>query len=418
MNFFKTSILSGINNVITMALGLVTNNFIARFAGAEGFAIIGQLKDFLKISLSLGQLGFDKGIIKYTSVHKNSNKKLANYLSTIFISQLAIAGFIALITIIFNQELLTYLTGLKNYYNYFVLIGLSILPMVFYTSGMSVLNGLHEIKKFTLISIVANIIGSTVAILLIYKYELKGVLINLALFQFINFSIFILFVLRKPFKTNWFKNKFHKKEFRDLTRFSLMSICGVLVLSITLIAIRKYLTTYLGLEYTGYWEGLWRLSTIFTTMLTSAFGFYLLPTFSKLYTKHLRKEIFNIWKLTIPISILAGILLIILREFVITLVYTKEFLIISSLLIFQVLGDIIKINSWILGNLILAKVHVKTFISVQICWSVVFFTLSIVLTQQLGFIGIAVAYLITYLLHFIFMNLYFRKLLWRKLPRI
>ena len=197
-----------------------------------------------------------------------------------------------------------------------------------------------------------------------------------------------------------------------------MMIVGTITLSVTLIAIRKYINSQLGIDYTGYWESLWRLSGIFVTVLTSAFGFYLLPTFSKLYTKHLRKEIFNIWKITIPISITAGAIVILFRDFFITLVYTEEFLVISSLLFFQILGDIIKINSWVLGNLILAKVHVKTFIGVQIGWSLTFFILSISLIPKLGFVGIAVAYLISYILHFLFMNLYFRKLLWKRSIRI
>jgi len=414
MNFLKTSILSGINTLITLILGLITNKFIANFIGSEGFAVIGQIKDFMKITLSLGQLGFDKGIVKYISTHKNSSKKLSKYISTIFISQLVISIIIALITILFSKQLYYYLTGISHLSKYFILIGVSILPMVFYTSAMSILNGLHEIKKYTFISIAANIVTSGIALILIYNYKLKGVLINLALIQFINFFVLLLFVIKKPFQVSWFKQKFQKNEFKQLSKFSLMSICGTLVLSTTLIAIRKYLNSYLGIEYTGYWEALWRLSAIFITVLTSAFGFYLLPTFSKLYVKHLRKEIFNIWKITLPISIIAGILFIFLRDFVINLVYSEEFLVISSLLIFQILGDIIKVNSWILGNLLLAKVHVKTFIAVQIGWSALFFLLSVILIQEIGFIGIGVAYLISYIIHFVFMNIYFRKLLWRK----
>ena len=418
MNFFKTSILSGINTLITLTLGLLTNKFIAIFIGSEGFAIIGQLKDFLKITLSLGQLGFDKGIVKYTSTYKNNSTKLSKYLSTIFICQLIISSAIALLTIIFKEELLIYLTDLENFSSYLVLIAISIVPMVLYTSAMSILNGLHEIKKFTLISIIANVIGAFIALTLIYEYRLKGVFINLAIIQFINFFVLVAFIIKKPFQLDWFKEKFQKKEFKQLTQFSLMTITGTLTLSLTLIVLRRYITGHFGLEYTGYWEALWRLSTIFVSVLTSAFGFYLLPTFSKLYTKYLRKEIFNIWKITIPISIVAGTTLIFLRNFFINLVYTEEFLIISGLLIFQVLGDIVKINSWILGNLILAKVHVKTFIGVQIGWSVIFFSLSYLLSQRVGFIGIAIAYFITYLLHFIFMNIYFHKLLWKKSIRI
>lgn len=396
-----------------MALGLLTNKFIAIFIGSEGFAVIGQLKDFLKISLSLGQLGFDRGIVKYTSVHKNSKDKLSKYVSTIFKSQLLISFGLAIFIIVFYKQILNYMTGLESFQSYFILIAVGIIPMVLYNSGMSVLNGLHEIKKFTHISITANIIGSGIGLLLIYDLKLKGVLINLALIQFINIFVFIIFVIKKPFKIDWFKQKIQGKEFKKLSQFSLMSIVGTITLSLTLIATRKYLNYSFGIEYTGYWEALWRISVVFVSVLTSAFGFYLLPTFSKIYVKHLRSEIFNIWKITIPISLIAGILLIILREFVLTLIYSKAFLMLSGLVIFQVMGDIIKINSWILGNLILAKIQIKTFILVQLGWSLVFFFLSIILTQKYGFIGIAVAYFISYILHFSFMNIYFRKLLWR-----
>ncbi len=418
MNFFRTSILSGIQTVISMGLGLLTNKFIAIFIGTEGFAVIGQLKDFLKITLSLGQLGFDKGIIKYVSTHKENPQQLKKYLSTIFISQFVISVIIASLSVIFSKQIVSYLTNLNSYTTYFVLIAISILPMVFFTTAMSILNGLHEIKKYILISIVSNVLASVCALLLIYHYRLKGVFINLALIQLINFIVLLLFILKKPFRLDWFREKFQKKEFKQLSRFSLMMIVGTITLSVTLIAIRKYINSQLGIDYTGYWESLWRLSGIFATVLTSAFGFYLLPTFSKLYTKHLRKEIFNIWKITIPISITAGAIVILFRDFFITLVYTEEFLVISSLLFFQILGDVIKINSWVLGNLILAKVHVKTFIGVQIGWSLTFFILSISLIPKFGFVGIAVAYLISYILHFLFMNLYFRKLLWKRSIRI
>jgi len=414
MNFLKVSLLSGINTVVTMTLGLFTNKFIAVFIGAEGFALVGQVKDFLKIGLSLGQFGFDKGIVRYVSEHSESPERLSRFISTIFKLQLMLSIALAIVILIFYESIFQYLTGFENLSRYFILIGISLLPMVLYTSGMSVLNGLKAIKKFTVITITANILSSLLGLYLIYNYKLKGVLLYLALAQFISLFIFFIFVFKKPFKAYWFKDKIRKVEFTQLTKFSMMSIVGTLSLAITLIATRKYLNLFLGIEYTGYWEALWRLSVVFVSVLTSAFGFYLLPTFSKLNTRHLKKEIFNIWKITIPISLAAGILIILGREFLISLVYSEEFLIISTMLIFQIIGDIIKINSWILGNLILAKVHVKTYIIVQVGWSVVFFCLSLIFTQKFGFKGMAIAYLVSYIIHFLFMNIYFKKLLWRR----
>lgn len=414
MNFFKTSVLSGIQTAAKLVLGLLTNKLIAIYIGSEGFAIVGQIKDLLKTGSSLGQLGLDKGLVKYSALYEDKKAELRQILSTAIIAQLVVSAVLAFVTIIFREPILNLLVGNSEQANLIWIIALGLLPMVFHSTLLSILNGWHLIKKYVWVSIIEYFAASILTLALIYFFRLDGLLISLGLVPVLKFLIVVCYLRYHNFDWDYFFDGFKTPPLKKLLHFSAMTISGTISLSLVLIATRKILSAKFGLDYAGYWEALWRISSLFVMVLTSAFGFYLLPTFSKLYTKYLRKEIFNIWKITIPTTILAGLILFFLKDFVIQLIFSEEFLVISGLIGFQILGGILKVNSWVLGNLILAKAHTKVFIGVQVGWALLFFLFSLLFLNLYGFWGISVAYCSAYLIHFIFMNVYFKKLLWRK----
>jgi PST family polysaccharide transporter len=148
--------------------------------------------------------------------------------------------------------------------------------------------------------------------------------------------------------------------------------------------------------------------------LTTTFKFYLIPTFSTLSGLELRKEVFKVWKFMLPVIIVITLTIYVLRDFVVNTLLDEKFFLISVLIGYQLLGDIVRINSWVLGNILISKAKTTAFILFQIEWALVFSLLSYFLVNQFGFIGVAMAYFGAYLIHFILMNIYFRKLLWIK----
>ena len=67
MNFFKTSFFSGIGTAINLVTKLITNKIVAVYLSTEGMFLLGQLKDFLKVSHVISNLGTVNGTIKYTA---------------------------------------------------------------------------------------------------------------------------------------------------------------------------------------------------------------------------------------------------------------------------------------------------------------------------------------------------------------
>ena len=417
MNFIKTSIYSAASTTISLLVKLITNKVIALYLGTNGMFLMGQLKDFLKIGNTLGTMGIETGTVKYTSELNNKEKDFKDLVSTSFkihlYSSLIIIG---LILIFYNYLTLSLSKEVSEMNNYLFkyLLCFSIVSFSIQTFIMSVLNGLKKIKIFILINIIATIISGGVLIFLVINYFTIGAYYALILSPIITLiTALVICMFLKPFKLNFLSSVFKIEHFKNLSNFSLMAIMAPICLVGATFTVRFYIYDEFDSNHAGSWEAMWRISAIYLLFLTTTFKFYLVPTFTNLENNSLKKEVFKIWKTTLPIIIIITLGVYISKDLIIDILFTSEFNLVNSLILFHLLGDIIKINCWVLGNVLVAKAKTKHFILFQVEWSVVFVILSIVLANIYGFVGLSIAYFTTYIIHFLLLNIYFRKLLWK-----
>ena len=417
MNFIKTSIYSAASTTISLLVKLITNKVIALYLGTNGMFLMGQLKDFLKIGNTLGTMGIETGTVKYTSELNNKEKDFKDLVGTSFkihlYSSLIIIG---LILIFYNYLTLSISKEMSeiNNYSFKYLLCFSIISFSIQTFIMSVLNGLKKIKIFILINIIATIISAGVLIFLVINYFTVGAYYALILSPIITLiTALIICLFLKPFKLNFLNSVLKIKYFKNLSKFSLMAIMAPICLVGATFTVRYYIYDEFDSNHAGSWEAMWRISAIYLLFLTTTFKFYLVPTFTNLENNSLKKEVFKIWKTILPIIVIITLGVYIAKDLIIDILFTSEFNLINSLILFHLLGDIIKINCWVLGNILVAKAKTNHFILFQLEWSIVFVVLSIILANVYGFVGLSIAYFSTYIVHFLLLNIYFRKLLWR-----
>lgn len=415
MSLLKTTFFSGISTGVSLICKLITNKIIAVYLGTNGMFLLGQLKDFLNIGKIAGNLGTDNGIVKYVASYKDDKAKMSSFLATGLKLHIYFSLLVGLFTLLFKDQLSNYLFNDLKFSNAIALLSFSFVTVTLHGFFMAVLNGLKKIKTYITINIISTIIASTVVVILVLKFKLLGAFYALILGQVIGFVISVLFI--RQLELVHFKNfnlKIDRLHFKNLTKFSYMAIVAPVCMIGATLFIRFFLNDKLGSEFAGSWEGMWRISAIYIMFLTTTFKFYLLPTFSEISGDALKKEVFKVWTLSMPAIIIITLTVYFLKDFIIPLLFSKEFMLINTILLFHLLGDAVKINSWVLGNILIAKANTKVFIYFQIGWAVIFCTLSIILIKTNGFVGVSIAYFLTYVLHFLAMNLYFRKLLWLK----
>jgi PST family polysaccharide transporter len=417
MNFIKTSIYSAASTTISLLVKLITNKIIAVYLGTSGMFLIGQLKDFLKIGNTLGTMGIETGTVKYSSELNEKENNFKDLLATSFkihlFTSLIIIGLILFFYNYLTLSLSEEMSEMNNYFFKYILC-FSILSFSIQTFIMSVLNGLKKIKIFIFINILATIISGGVLIYLVVNYLTIGAYYALILSPIITLIIaLIISLFLKPFKLNFLNSVFKLQHFKNLSNFSLMAIIAPLCLISATFIVRYYIYEEFDSNHAGSWEAMWRISAIYLLFLTTTFKFYLVPTFTNLENNSLKKEVFKIWKTTLPIIIIITLGVYISKDLIINILFTSEFNLVNSLILFHLLGDIIKINCWVLGNILVAKAKTNHFILFQLEWSIIFVFLSIILVNIYGFVGLSIAYFITYIIHFLLLNIYFRKLLWR-----
>ena len=415
MNFIKTSLYSGISTAISLLVRLISNKIVAVYLGTNGIFLLGQLKDFLRLSNVLSGFGIENGIIKYTSEFQESDEELKKILSTSFKIHLIFSLIFSILILIFSNIIAEYLSLDFESKFYFLVLSISVISFSIHTLLMSIINGIKRIKLYVTINVVSVVISAIVMITLVLKYAVIGALYALIINQIITLAVTcILFYLYKPFKTSLLFSSFDFNYFKKLSSFSIMAITGPTCLIISTFIVRYYISDEFDTNFAGSWEAMWRISAIYLLFLISTFKFYLIPTFSKLNNEDLKKEVFKIWKVVIPIIVIITAGVYLLRDIIITVLLSKEFFLINEIIFFHLLGDIIKINCWVLGNILISKADTKAFVFFQIEWSVIFVVLSYFLINAYGFWGVSLAYFITYIIHFSLLNIHLRKLLWIK----
>lgn len=410
MTLIKTSVLTGISTVIKLVSAFVINKVIALYIGPTGLAIVGQLQNFTSIITTFSNGAISSGIVKYTAEYQDIEEK-----KKIFSSSIVISLICSLIISIFLFGFSDYLSELIlkdiQYSSVFIIFGATIFLFALNMVLISILNGQKEIKKYVLVNIAGSIFSLVFTSILIMQLNLMGALYAMVLNQSVMFFVTLAFVLKSSwFKLEYFKQGLDKESLSKLSKYSLMAIVSALTVPVSHLIIREYIGENLGWDSAGYWQGIWYISTMYLMLVTTTLGVYYLPRLSEIQdNKELRKEIFSGYKIIMPIVILASLIIFLLKEYVILIAFSKDFMPMMELFAWQLIGDVIKIASWLLAYLMLAKAMTKVFIYTEVLFSALFVGLSLLFVDKFGLVGITYAYALNYFLYLVTMIFIFRK---------
>jgi len=388
-----------------MVAALVINKAVAVYIGPAGLALIGQFQNFTQLVMTAAQGAINGGVTKYTAEYGKDDLRIPALFSTAskisLVSSVVVGTGIILFSKIASLEFLK----TEEYSYIFVIFGFTIILFVVNGLLLSILNGLKEIKTWVIINIIQSIYSLIFTALLIVFLGLDGALIALVTNQSVIFLI-VLWMLRKHkiIKLENFKGAFDKPEAKNLAGFSVMALTSAATIPVSHMIVRNYLGENLSWDQAGYWQAMWYISTMYLMVVTTTLSIYYLPRLSEITDKsELRKELWQGYKIIMPIVIAMSVTIFFLKDFIIWLLFTKEFEPMRELFLWQLVGDVVKLAAWLIAYLMLAKAMTKTFVSTEIVFSVSFVLLSIGLVDHFGLVGMSYAFAVNYSLYLVVM---------------
>jgi len=402
--------LNSVTLITKIVAGFLTTKFIAVFIGAEGLALIGNLKNFLNAVQSFATVGLYKGIVKYIGEYKNDSLKLSKtistsyylgFLSTIFISFLCYFNAEAINDLIFSAQ-----------YDYSYVVKIMALALPFYALNVfcfSIMNGFSKYKILLIINIIGQIMGLCVTLLLIYQYNIDGALISVVIAPSLIFLITLVGILNRRNLVSSIKvSNIDFKWIKKFTPFILMALVSGVALPIVFIAIRNYIIDSEGLKDAGFWEAMNRISSYYLMFINSLMVLYFLPRFTEIHTKkEFRKEVFNFYKKIMPIIGLGLLAIYFLRPFFVALFLTQEFNAVQELFSWQLLGDFVKILSVVIAYQFIAKIMYLQYIITEIFLVITLYLTSIYFVDIYGVKGANIAHFVSYLMYYVIILLIF-----------
>lgn len=411
MTLIKTSLLSGIAVVVKVASAIVLNKILAIYVGPAGYAVIGQFQSAVSFVVSFAGGLVAGGVTKATAQHFDDEARQHVVWQSAIRFSLGASLIAAVILLFMSTSLAQWLLHMADMSSVFVWLALTLPAMAANNLLLAIVNGKKEIGIY----VAANIIGSLLVMLLTgsltFIFGLYGALVAFT----INPAIVLLSTSLMVARRDWFKARFlwgpmTRPALRELSGFGLMALISTLTMPVVFMLIRDYLATNLGLASAGYWQAIYKISEIYLMLVLSTISVYYLPRLAEIRTAtDLKTEIIKVYRLVMPVVVVGAVTIYLLRDFIISTMFTEDFLPMRELFSWQLAGDVVKIASGVLGYVIVGRGLVKYYLICEIFANSFLLFFVWILVDPFGVKGVTIAYFITYIFNFLLVSFMVRR---------
>ncbi|WP_419535973.1 O-antigen translocase [Endozoicomonas sp.] len=401
----KITFLTGLLTLFRMMTGFLIAKVVAIYTGPTGMAMLGQIQNVVSSLSGIMSAPVGSGIVRYTAENYREGFeacspwwKAASEWILLFAVILIPSG------IIFARHLSYWLFESTEYY---WLIYITVLVLPFSAIGTlitSVINGQQQYRRYVVMGALATVASSSVMVFLILIEGLSGALLAAAIQMGLIGFVLTVFSFNQPwFRFSLWLGKSGNVQRKAIGSYVLMALTSSITFPVALLLIRNFLVARVGWEHAGYWQAVWKISEVYLGVITMALSTYFLPRLSQLngYSS-IRQEIQSTLKIVLPVVMLLAVSIYLLRDLVITLLFTESFSPARDLFAIQLLGDTVKVVAWLYAFPMLAKGATKWFVLTELGGALSFVGLSYCFIQEFGLQGVTISYLLNYLFYFLF----------------
>ncbi len=404
MNLASTTLWSGFSTAIRMAAGIVVAKVVAIYGGPSGLALLGQFQNVVNLVNGLAGSLFQTAIVKYSAEHRDHPEMLQSFVGNAIKAAASVALFGTLLLVIVHKPLSHWVMHQEGYAPIFLLLSLAVSLLVANSIALGLLNGLGEIRTFLLLNAATSFVFLLLTLSLVWWLGVIGALYAVVLAPAL-MSLLTLFSLR-PY---WGLLRasiglgIDREQMAKLGRFALIGLTSVLFLPLALLGMRTELIEQLGWQSAGHWQAVWQISTAYLAVITTGLSVYYLPRLSRLHTAaEIRNELRSFYRFIFPIVIALSLTVYFCRVWILHILYTEAFAPAADLMIWQLMGDVIKISSWGMAFLLVAKGMTKLFVISEIVFAASMYFGTKVLIAYQGELAPVMVYFFTYALYFVF----------------
>ncbi len=415
MSIARAGFYSSLATFARLLAALVVVKLVAWIAGPEGVGRLGQFMSLMSLLAVLAGGGIGAGIVKYVAEYREDPVRLQRLLSAALAYALCASCLMGAAAWLLARPLAGWLLGDPGYVSLIRVLAVTQWGMALANYLLAVINGFMDVRRLALIQVAGAALGIVAALILARWLQLYGALLALVVGQLAWLLVGWPVWRRSPyFRRGMLTPRFDREMSRRLASFSLMTIASALLSPLVGIAVRELLAQRFGWQQVGYWQAVGKVSDAYLLFLAAAINVYYLPKLSSIQQREaLLRELRGACRVLLPAVVLLALAVYALRDVLTPLLFSADFRAAEALYAPQLLGDVLKIASFVLSYLMLAKAMTRLFVLSELAFSLSYLALVYAFTACVGLVGAMYAFALNYLLYLVFNLLVARHYLGR-----
>lgn len=414
----KVVSLNSISVVVSFVLGIISTKIVSVYLGTSGMALLGSLRNFTAMMKSIATLGINNSLIKLFVENKEDKKELGIIYATFFWFFLLIAAVLGLLILVFANTISELLLFTNSFANPIRFFGLLLPLIVINTFWIAIYNALEQYKKIIVLQIISNGLIFGFTSFLIVKNAIDGGLLAVVLGELLMVIVTFVVVLKDKSYFQFNLQKVLKKKYLNVIKqFSAMALLSAVIAPVTLMLIRNFIIETHSIQEAGIWDATNKFSSFYMLVFSSGLSLYYMPRLASLTTElEFKVELKLYFKFFVPLFLTVLVAVFLLKGIIVDVAFTAAFLKVNEVLIWQLLGDLLRIMTLAFGYQIVVKASVKKYFILEIVFNLAYLLLSFYLVSLFSFEGALQAYFFANLIVFVLILFMFRKLLLNSTP--
>lgn len=413
MSMARAGLYSSVATLARLLAGLVIIKLVAWLAGPEGVGRLGQFMSLMSVLAVLAGGGISAGVVKYVAEYRDDPARLSRLLGAALWYALCASCLTGIAGLLLARPIATWLLGDEHFAWLVRLLAVVQLGIALINYILAVINGFMDVRRLAFVQTLGSLLSMMLALALTQWLHLRGALVALVVGQLLVLAVGLPAWLRSPyFHRGMLRMRFDREMSRRLAAFSVMTLTSALLPPLVNMTVRDHLAAQLGWEQVGYWQAVSKVSDAYLLFLTTAINIYYLPKLAATHARgDLRGELRQAYRYVMPAVVVLATGVYVCRTWVTSLLFSSSFAAANALYAPQLLGDVVKIASFVLSYVMLAKAMTRLFVVSECVFAASYVVLVYVFTARFGLVGAMYAFAANYVLYLAFNLIVVRRYL-------
>lgn len=414
LQLLKSSFWSFLSVLVRAVSSLTINKLFALYYGPNGITLYAHFQNLIAIITTVPNGGVNIGAITLLARGNPASQSYRRYfVAALLLNLLCFVAALSLILSFPGYFLDVFLQqiALDGVWQWGILFGVGSLLLTLNLYLLSVLLARQELRRYVLGVSAMSLAGLAAVYLSSGKWPLHELLLVVLGAQAAAFFVLLPMLYLKMLLPAFRKIAIPLSVYHDLWKYVIMALSAVVCLKLTDFYIRDFVINRYDLYQTGLWQAVVRVSEQYSSIYTAVIGMLVYPRMAAMANQQatLQKFVRQAFYSVPPVLAVALLLVYLLRDWVLLLLFSRDFVQADYLFDYQLLGDFFRLWSILLTNLLVVRAQVALYVGWQICSALLYIALVYLLIGPLGLEGVTMAHALRYGAVLVFFMLFYVK---------